>query len=155
MAEEPGRLQSRVAKSRTRLKRMSTPTAFLHPPNPELCLLFSPQDGWVLSSVGGCGRDGEGESLTLAANSCPPPPLTHPLPTASRCGQGHSEQPDPKSMRPEGPPQGYGTCKTSTQDPPWLSALPVMSFRCLIMDPSDHLTSLECPGRKCHPLACH
>ena len=63
-----------VAKSLTWLKWMSTPTAFLHLPNPELCLLFfSPKDGWVLISVGGCGRDWEGESLTLAANSCPPP----------------------------------------------------------------------------------
>lgn len=54
-------------------------------------------------------------------------------------------------MGPDGPTQGYGTCKTSTQDPPWLSALPVMSFRCLIMDPSDHLTSTGMPREEMPP----
>ena len=134
---------------------MSTPTTFLHPPNPELCLLFfSPRMAGSLSQwegVGETGKERVSPWLLIPAH----PPLAHPLPTASRCGQGSSEQTDPESMRPEGPTQGYGTCKTNTQYPSWLSALPVMSFCCPVTDSGDHLTPLERPGRKCHPLECH
>lgn len=59
--------------------------ALLHPPNPELCLLFFlPKDGCVLRSVGGCGRGWGGKVLTLLTSAWLPPPLPAPIHTRTQ-----------------------------------------------------------------------